>query len=258
MKAQGITIWGITPQNEPENPYNEPSMLMTAGEELNFINNNLGPVLRTAGYTTKIIGFDHNCDNTTFPTTVANGSTFVDGSAFHLYAGNISALTTVKNATNKNVYFTEQYTSSTGNFGGDLKWHTQNITVGASRNWAKAIFEWNLANDVNIGPHTPGGCNTCLGAITVNSSTLFTRNVAYYIMGHISKFVQPGAVRITSSIAGNVQNTAFKNPDGSKVLLVENSGAPSITFKVLWGSNSFTYTLPGGAVATFKWSGVQS
>ncbi|CAN5479310.1 hypothetical protein BH10BAC3_BH10BAC3_32290 [soil metagenome] len=258
MKAQGITIWGITPQNEPENPYNEPSMLMTANEELNFINNNLGPVIRGAGYNTKIIGFDHNCDNTTYPITVANGSTYVDGSAFHLYAGNISALTTVKNATNKNIYFTEQYTASTGNFGGDLKWHTQNITVGASRNWAKSIFEWNLANDASFGPHTPGGCNTCLGAITINNSTTFTRNVAYYIVAHVSKFVQPGAVRITSNIAGNVQNTAFKNTDGTKVLLVENSGAPSVTFKVLWGSQSFTYTLPGGAVATFKWSGIQS
>ena len=254
MKAQGITIWAITPQNEPENPYNEPSMLMNATEELNFVNNNLGPKIRGAGYNTKIIGFDHNCDNTNYPTTVANGSSYIDGSAFHLYAGDISALTTVKNATNKNVYFTEQWTSSTGSFSGDLNWHTQNITVGSTRNWSKTVFEWNLANDANMAPHTPGGCTTCLGAITVNSSTAFTRNVAYYIIAHVSKFVNPNAVRISSNISGTIQNAAFKNPDGSKVLIAGNNGGSSSTFKIKWGTQSFTYTLPAGAVATFKWS----
>ena len=255
MKAHGINIWAITPQNEPENPYNEPSMLLNANEQVSFINNHLGPKIRGAGYNTKIIGFDHNCDNTSYPTTVANGSTYVDGTAFHLYAGDISAMSTVKNATNKNVYFTEQFTSSTGNFGGDLNWHTQNITVGSTRNWSKTVFEWNLANDVNMGPRTPGGCTTCLGAITVNNSTSFTRNVPYYIIAHLSKFVNPNAVRIGSNISGSIQNTAFKNPDGSKVLLVGNNGGAASTFKVKWGTQSFTYTLPAGAVATFKWTG---
>jgi glucosylceramidase len=233
-------------------------MTMTASEQLNFINNHLGPRIRNAGYTTKIIGFDHNCDNTSYPTTVANGSSYVDGSAFHLYAGNISAMTTVKNATNKNVYFTEQWTSSTGSFGGDLSWHIQNVMIGASNNWAKAIFEWNLANNPSMGPRTPGGCTTCLGAITVNSSTSYTRNVAYYIIGHVSKFVQPGAVRIGSNNSGSIQATAYRNTDGSKVLLAINTGSGNTTFRVNWGSQNFSYTLPAGAVATFKWYGSTS
>lgn len=258
MKAQGITIWGITPQNEPENPYNEPSMTLTASQELAFINNNLGPAVRNAGYGCKIIGFDHNCDNTSYPTTVANGSSYVDGSAFHLYSGSISALSTVKNATNKNVYFTEQWTSSAGSFAGDLAWHSQNISIGASNNWAKAVFEWNLANNASMGPRTPGGCTECLGAITVNNSTTYTRNVAYYIIAHASKFVKPGATRIGSNISGSIQNVAFKNSDGTKILLVSNSASGNTTFKVKWGTQSFTYTLAGGATATFKWSGNQS
>src|SRR5690606_15477508 len=60
MQAQGISIWGITPQNEPENAHNNPSMSMNAGEQTNFINNNLGPAIRNAGFSTKIIAFDHN------------------------------------------------------------------------------------------------------------------------------------------------------------------------------------------------------
>jgi glucosylceramidase len=259
MKGQGINIWGITPQNEPENPYNNPSMTLTAQQELTFINNNLGPAVRNAGYSSlKIIGFDHNCDNTSYPTTVASSS-YVDGSAFHLYSGNISALTTVKNNTGKNVYFTEQWTSSAGSFSGDLSWHTQNVTIGASNNWAKAVFEWNLANNSGIGPYTSGGCTQCLGAITINNSTTYTRNVAYYIISHFSKFVKPNAVRIgASSNHGNLITTAFKNSDGSKVAVVLNNSGGALTFRIVWNNQSFTYSLAAGSVVTFKWNGTSN
>lgn len=261
MKAQGITIDAITPQNEPENPYNNPSMTMTATEETNFIKNNLGPALRSAGLGTKIIVFDHNCDHPNYPQAIladATANGYVDGSAFHLYAGDISALSTVHNAyPAKNIYFTEQYIGAPGNFGGDLSWHVNNLIIGATRNWSRNVLEWNLAADPNSNPHTAGGCSNCQGGITISGST-FTRNSGYYIVGHASKFVRPGAVRISSNIAGSIQNVAFKNSDGSKVLIALNNGSSSQNFKVKWGAESFTYTLPAGAVATFKWTGTQS
>ena len=256
MKAQGIAVWGITPQNEPENPNNNPSMVMNSTEEKNFINNNLGPSLATAGYSTvKIIAFDHNCDNTAYPIDVCNNSTYVDGAAFHLYAGNISALTTVKNATGKNVYFTEQYTGFGGSFSGDLGWHMQNVVIGASNNWAKAILEWNVANNSSIGPYTSGGCNTCLGAITINSSTTYTRNVSYYIIGQISKFVRPGATRIgVSSTNSSVTATAFLNTDGTMALVTYNSSSSAQSTKIIVGSSSFTYSVPALSACTFVWN----
>jgi glucosylceramidase len=257
MKAQGITIWAITPQNEPLNANNEPSMVLTKENELGLINSYIGPKLRGAGFNCKIICYDHNCDNTEYPIYVANNSTYVDGSAFHLYAGNISAMTTVKNATNKNVYFTEQYTGSSGSFSGDLSWHIQNVVIGSMNNWSRTALEWNLASDPNYGPHTAGGSNNSKGAITISGSAV-TRNVGYYIISHVSKFVRPNAVRIGSNSSGSIQTTAFKNSDGTKVLLALNNGSSSVSFKVKWGSQSFTYTLPGGAVATFKWSGTGS
>ncbi|WP_293304655.1 glycoside hydrolase family 30 protein [Pedobacter sp. UBA5917] len=254
MKAQGITIWGITPQNEPLNENNEPSMKLTKENQLGLINDYIGPKLRGAGFNCKIICYDHNCDNTEYPIYVANNSSYVDGSAFHLYAGNISAMTTVKNATNKNVYFTEQYTDSNGSFGGDLAWHVQNVIIGSMNNWSRTALEWNLASDPNSGPHTPGGSTVSKGALTINGSSI-TRNVGYYIVGHASKFVSPGAVRISSNNSGSIQTTAFRNSNGSKVLIALNNGSSNATFKVKWGNQYFTYTLPGGGVATFKWSG---
>ena len=136
---------------------------MTAAEQTNFIKNNLGPAFQSAGLTTKIITYDHNCDHADYPVTVLNdpaANAFINGSAFHLYAGDISALTTVHNAfPDKALYFTEQYTSSTGNFGGDFKWHLKNVIIGSMRNWSRVALEWNLANDPSYNPHTPGGCD---------------------------------------------------------------------------------------------------
>ncbi|MEO6176661.1 MAG: RICIN domain-containing protein [Flavobacterium circumlabens] len=255
MQAQGISIWGITPQNEPENPNNEPSMLMNSTEQKNFINTQLGPQMATAGYgNIKIIAFDHNCDNTAYPIDVLNNSGYVDGAAFHLYLGNISAMSTVRNATNKNVYFTEQYTGSGGSFSGDFGWHMQNVVIGSTNNWAKTVLEWNAANNSGLGPRTPGGCNTCLGAITVNNSTSYTKNVAYYIIGQISKFVKPGALRINSSSTnGNIVSAGFKNPDGSIALVVYNSGGSSNTIRIVSGSSAFDYAVPGSSAVTFTW-----
>lgn len=254
MRAQGIEIWGITPQNEPLNPHNEPSMTLTKENQLGLINDYIGPKLRGAGFNCKIICYDHNCDNTEFPIYVANNSSYVDGSAFHLYGGSIAAMTTVKNATNKNVYFTEQYTDKNGSFSGDLAWHIQNVVIGSINNWARTVLEWNLVSDSQGGPHTPGGSTVSMGAVTIDGTTI-TRRVGYYIIAHVSKFVQPGAVRISSNSAGNIQTTAFRNSDGSKVLLAFNNSSSNVAFKVKWGSQSFNYTLPGGTAATFKWSG---
>ena len=257
MKAQGINIWAITPQNEPENPYNEPSMSMSSAEETNFINNNLGPALVNAGYTTKIIAYDHNCDDTTYPTYVCKNSAYADGSAFHLYAGSIGALSTVHTATGKNVYFTEQYTAAGGSFSGDLSWHMQNVMIGSVTNWAKTAIEWNLATNSSYGPHTSGGCSTCLGAITVNSSSSYALNVSYYIVAHMAKVVKQNAIRIGSSVnsgATSLVNAAFQNPDGSVGLVVHNKGGSSLGFKVSYGTGSFTYTLAAGAVVSFIWN----
>jgi glucosylceramidase len=82
-----------------------------------------------------------------------------------------------------------------------------------------------------------------------------TFNVEYYILGHLGKFVIPGAHRIDSNTfgAGSIEDVAFKNPDGSIVLLVLNSARNAGTFGVSFNSQSFSYTLPAGAVATFTW-----
>lgn len=256
MAAQGITINAITCQNEPLNAYNTPAMTMQSGEETNFIKNNLGPAFQSAGIKAKIIAYDHNCDHPEYPEAVladATANPFVDGSAFHLYAGDISALSAVHNAyPNKNLYFTEQATFSTGSFSGDLNWHVTNVIVGATRNWSRNALEWNLASDASYGPHTTGGCSNCQGAVTISSGNV-SRNVSYYIVAHAARFVRPGAIRIASDANTTLPNVAFKNTDGSKVMIVLNSSNTLQTFNIKFNSKIVTTSIQPGAVATYKW-----
>ncbi len=256
MKAQGITIDAITPQNEPLNANNNPAMVMQPAEEDNFVKNNLGPQFKTAGLTTKIIIYDHNTDRTDYPLTILAdpaANAFVDGSAFHLYAGTIDALTPVHNQyPNKNVYFTEQYTSSSGSFAGDLNWHITNLVIGATQNWSRNVLEWNLATDASLGPHTTGGCSVCQGALTITGQNI-QRNVSYYIIAHASKFVRPGAIRIATPTVTNLPNVAFKNTDGSKVLIVLNSSNTAQAFNIQFNNKMVSSTLYGGSVATYVW-----
>jgi glucosylceramidase len=256
MKAKGITIDAVTIQNEPQHGGNNPSMVMSAQQQLDFVKNNLGPAFRTASLATKIIIWDHNCDNPNYPITILNDAAakqFIDGSAFHLYNGDISALSNVHAAhPDKNLYFTEQWTGANGTFDGDLKWHVKNVIIGSMKNWSKVALEWNLASNRQYEPHTPGGCTECKGALTIEGSFI-QKNVGYYIIAHASKFVPPGSVRIGSTTAGNIYNVAFKIPDGRKVLIAVNDGSTEASFNIKFKGKWVPATLPAGAAATYVW-----
>jgi len=254
MKAKGITIDAVTLQNEPQHGGNNPSMVFSAAQEAAFVKNSLGPAFQAAGLATKIIVWDHNCDNANYPITVLNDAvakSYINGSAFHLYGGDISALSAVHNAhPDKNLYFTEQWTSSTGSFDGDFKWHIKNVVIGSMLNWSKNALEWNLANDGAFNPHTPGGCTQCKGALTLDGS--IKRNVAYYIIAQASKFIPPGSVRIGSTVTSAVRNVAFKTPAGKTVVLVLNEGAAQ-TITIKTATRSITSVLPEGSAGTYIW-----
>jgi glucosylceramidase len=257
MKANGITLDAITVQNEPEYGGNNPSMVMSAAEQADFVKNHLGPAFKAANLNTKIIIFDHNCDHPVYPITVLSdpdARQYIDGSAFHLYGGDISALSQVHNAyPQKNVYFTEQWVggSATNKFGAELKWHTKNLIIGAPLNWSRNVLEWNLASDPSYMPHTPGGCSKCLGAVTIGTS--ISRNVSYFIIAHASKFVKPGSVRIGSSGVVSLPCVAYKTPEGRKVLVVLNESSSTQLFNIKFGDKHVKTSLEAGSVATYVW-----
>ncbi|MFM7629291.1 MAG: glycoside hydrolase family 30 protein [Algoriphagus sp.] len=257
MGKRGFTIDALTIQNEPLHPGNNPSLLMLPEQQARFIGQHLGPAFQQAGIQTKIIVYDHNADRPDYPITVLRdpiANSFIDGSAFHLYGGQIEALSEVHIAfPDKHLYFTEQWVGSPGNLEGDIAWHVKNLLIGAPRNWAKTVLEWNLSSNPDLTPHTDrGGCDRCLGAITIDGDEV-TRNPAYYIIAHASKWVDPGSTRIGSNSPKGLPNVAFTRPDGKKVLIIHNDSAKAVRFEIKEKAHIFPAVLPAGATGTWIW-----
>ena len=282
-RAAGVPVDYVTLQNEPQNrhPLGYPGMDLPAWQEIKLIDA-VGPALRRAGLHTKILAYDHNWathpddiaatppgqdPETDYPYRIlaSDAARWVAGTAYHCYYGDPSAQTALHDAyPDKGIWFTEcsgshgPTDSPAKYFNDTLRFHARNITIGATRNWAKTAIAWNIALDADGGPHN-GGCDTCTGLITVNDDGTVTTNAEYYTIGHLSKFVRPGAVRIASTsfgtpaYNGQIQDVAFRNPDGTTALVVHNQNDDPRSFAVAEGGGSFDYTLPGGALATFTW-----
>ncbi len=283
MKKAGITIDAITTQNEPINANNTPSLRMSAAEQADLIKNHLGPELAKAGLTTKIVLFDHNLDRPDFPLTILSdpdAAKYVNGSGFHHYGGDMSAMTILHNAyPDKNLYFTEQMvTERPGTTTSDVVSQVKRLIIGTTQNWSRNTILWNLAADPLNDPHTDdGGCSMCQGAVTINGDSV-TRNIAYYVVAHASKFVTPGSVRISSTQKGDMSvslttdeerrdvvrvatiennealpNVAFRTPEGKTVLIVANDSWNTSSFRIQYRSQTATLRLNPGAVGTYIW-----
>jgi glucosylceramidase len=262
FEAEGIVIDAITPQNEPlYSTAGYPCMSMTATEQRDFIKNDLGPAFQAEGIDTKIVAYDHNWDHPEYATTILNDAAakqFVAGSAFHAYAGDVSAMTTVHTAyPDKGLYFTEISGGEWAkDFSANLQWNMSSIFIGTVKNWSKTALLWNLALDQNFGPKN-NGCTDCHGVVMINSlNGIVTKNVEYYSIGHFSKFIRPGAHRITSSISTTVSgldHVAFVNANDGKVLVVANDNTIPKSFTVKEGERQFNYTIPAKAVVTIVW-----
>lgn len=256
MEANGISIDYLSIQNEPLHDGNNPSMYMTAEDQRDFIKNSMGPLFEENQIQTKVMVYDHNCDRPDYPLTILDdpdAKKYVDGSAFHLYAGDISALSVVRNAhPDKNVYFSEQWYGAPGDFSGDLKFHIREIVVGSLRNWSRSIIEWNLSSNSQLEPHTDGGCDRCLGGITIEGDAV-KRNAGYYVMAHISKYVRPGSERLFTNYTDDLPNVAFVTPNQEIVLLVLNNSEVRQEFNVIQGDNKYTTALDPGSVSTYVW-----
>ncbi|MBS1604324.1 MAG: glucosylceramidase [Bacteroidetes bacterium] len=255
MQDQGIFIESITVQNEPLHPGNNPSMYMPAEEERDFIKSALGPAFQRARIDTRIIIYDHNADRPDYPITVLkdpDARQYIDGSAFHLYAGKIDSLSLVHDAfPDKNLYFTEQWVGAPGDLKKDIPEHIRKLIIGASRNWCKTVIEWNLTSNPALQPHTDrGGCDRCLGGVTIDGDQV-TRNPGYYIIAHAAKFVRPGSTRVMSNSDDSLPNVAFRTPDRQTVAVVLNNTQTSQSFTIEYKGRRIRPTLGPGAVATY-------
>ena len=259
--SEGVPIESLTVQNEPLTTPPYPSMYMVADDQARFIGQNLGPALSQAGLQARIFAWDHNWD-TAYPFTVLGNAAarpYVSGVSFHCYGGTPSAMSDQHAAyPGVEVAMTECGDSSRATFGDKLTYDMRTSIIGSLRNWASRVVKWNVALDPNGGPKLySGACLNCQGMVTVNTATgTVSYNEDYYAIGHASRFIRPGAYRVSSTAfgLGGIENVATVNPDGSIVLLAFNSGDYAQSFQIRTHGTTLRYTLDSGSAATFVWT----
>ena len=200
----GIPTHYVSMQNEPlYEPVDYPGMRVFPDQAGTFIAGHLAPTLERAGLDdTKILGYDHNWDIIDYPEAMYSDSQVaqhVAGTAWHCYAGEVVAQSVShNNYPHAQAFQTECSGGDWQRLIGDPFELTMASVIGVPRNWGQSVVLWNLALDADHGPFI-GGCTNCRGVVTVNSDGTVTKELDYWALGHASKFVQPGAVRIASS-----------------------------------------------------------
>ena len=260
LRGRGVPVRFLTLGNEPKHsPADYPGMLMSPAQQAELASAVSSRMLLAGLADVRLIGYDHNWDDTAFPSTLIThpaARSALAGTAFHCYAGNPAAQDVVHDvAPEKGIWFTECSGGAWApQFAGNLGWNAHQLLIGATRHWARSVLLWNLALDRDGGPHT-GGCGSCRGVVTIDPATgSVDRNVEYDVLALAGKAVRPGAVRIgTPPSVYGVETVAYRNPDGSHSLIAYNSWRTDQALVVDAGPVQVGAPLPAGSVVTLTW-----
>jgi glucosylceramidase len=264
-EADGMPIWGITVQNEPMAVQRWESNIYTAEEERDFLRDYLGPIMAREGLGDKnIVVWDHNRDlishraSTIFDDPEA--SKYAWGIGFHWYETWKGGETMHRNLINvaesypdKKLLFTEgtnehfdpaklQHWPNAERYGHSMINDFNAGTVG----WT----DWNVLLDERGGPnHVENFCFAPIHADTRNGTLVYTPT--YYYIGHFSKFIQPGAQRVSTTTSfSELLATSFVNPNGEVASVVMNQSDDPIAYNFIVDGRKVVLTIPARAMQT--------
>jgi glucosylceramidase len=255
-EREGVPIWAVTVQNEPAAKVAWDSCLYSAEEEKDFVCDHLGPVFERAGLGhVKILIWDHNRDllfdrvKPAFEDAAA--SRYIWGAAFHWYGPDcFENVQRVHDAwPDKKLLFTEGCQEGGPHIGSwDLGERYARSIINDLNRWTVGWIDWNMLLDETGGPNHVGNlCSAPIIADTKNDRLIFQSS--YYYLGHFSRFIRPGAVRI--SCESTLEATGFLNPDGSVAVVVLNRTDEACKFQLKLGDQSGTTEIPAHAISTF-------
>ena len=264
-EKEGIPVWGLTIQNEPMAIQRWESCIYTADEERDFLKNYLGPTLENAGLgDKKIVVWDHNRDlisdraNTIFEDPEA--SKYAWGIGLHWYetwTGGLPKYDNLKNINesfpSKNMLFTEGcaegFDSEKLHFWPNAERYGNSI-INDFNSGVVGWTDWNILLDERGGPnHVENFCFAPIHANTKTGELIFTPT--YYYIGHFSKFIKPGAVRVsTTTSRTTIESTSFKNKDGKIITVVMNKTDSKVTYKLIVGNSESLLEIEPRAMQT--------
>ena len=259
-RAAGVPVAALSVQNEPAfTPPDYPGMRLTAAQRAALVAQHLGPSLARAAPGVQLLEWDHNWDQPGEPLAVLHDPAarrWIAGVAWHCYAGNVTAQDSVHRAFPQvATWFTEcaggQWAPK---FADNLRWNMATLVVGALRHWATAVVWWNLALDLDGGPHL-GGCGNCRGVLAVDTLTgIVTPNVEFDVLAHASRVLRPGSVRVASDDRpGGIRSVAVVHPDGGRGIVILNEGTADAIIALREGARTWRLAVPAGAVVSATW-----
>ena len=268
-RRAGVPIGAITPQNEPGAPTLYPGLNFSAASEADWIAGDLEPALASAGLHPKLyagdLGWGPNSNPFMSTAIFGRAAGALSGISWHCYFGAPGVMNEFRQAAPRLDQIVDECSP-----GGTSPTPTSEIVIASLRDWASTVALWNLALDPQGGPvQIPNhGCPACVGLATINEDGAVSLTRSYYQLGQASAFVDPGALRIASGhfvsytyphpgvnvVTPGLDDVAFRNPDGSLVLVAYDNSTVATRFAVAWRGRALGYDLPPGAMVTFVWN----
>jgi glucosylceramidase len=274
-QAAGIRVDFVGVQNEPLTPLllvaGIPESYLSPQDEGILIHDDVAPALRQAGLRQKIVAYDDGFyrDQAFVPPVMAIAGGDVAALAYHCYLSDASSMGVEHSRYPGELELETECSSYLSNI------YPAQMTVRSLRNWGQGIQLWNAVLDQHHGPKMGNGCKgltppwqgqDCIAPVTVNTTThRYSLTSDYWALAQFSKFIRLGAKRIDSTTPSSCTDTpaggydcgledvAFRNPDGSQVVVATAHDGRPHTAIVAEGGRSFSYTVPDGATVTFVW-----
>lgn len=274
-QAAGVPVTYLGVQNEPLTPLlfvaGIPESYLSPQDEGTLIHDDVAPALRRAGLTQKILAYDDHFefDLGYIPPMMALAGSDVAGLAYHCYLSDPSSMSTIHSRYPQQLLLETECSSYLSNI------YPSQMAIRVLRNGAQGVQLWNAALDQRYGPKIGNGCKgitgpwkgkDCIAPVIVNTRThTYSFTSDYWALAQFSKFIRLGARRIASTSPSScptspsggwdcgLEDVAFRNPDGSQVVVATAHDGHSHTAVVAEGGRSFSYNVPDGATATFVW-----
>ena len=259
-EAEGVPVWGVSVQNEPEATQRWDSCRYTAEQERDFVRDHLGPALHAAGLQhVRVVVWDHNRDAMVERASVIYGdpeaAKYVWGTGFHWYMeDHFEHVQLVHDAwPDKQLLFTEGCQEGGPHWGRwELAERYARSIINDLNRWTVGWIDWNLLLDEQGGPNHVGNFCSAPFLAVPHEDGLHAQS-SFAALGHFARHCQPGARRVLAAATREaLECTAFANPDGSVAVVVLNRSEHDIAFSLALDGTVYTTDLPAHAIATYR------